>query len=215
MSAFCDRARLLGANAVRLSLYTGSKMRSDAPEPSGTCAYDVNLPFDKFIEHMERSAKHLGYSPRRFSAVVHRWLIDGENVECVDETGCGGGIRASAEIPLHVQDLPGSTIVCMYLRRRTPNAIGTCSWSESDAPDTRKVEKLLLRVNSHSTMVFESGVSMATGSVVRQIYITIHGIDKVQPKSHVEQDIERTVENTIQAVFMGMRLKRNPKANMI
>jgi hypothetical protein len=187
-------------------------MRSEAPEPPGTCAYNVNLPFEKFIEHMERSAKHLGYSPRRYSAVVYRWLIDGENVECVDESGGGGSVRVSAEIPLHVQDLPGSSIVCMYLRRSSPNAIGTCSWSYSDAPDARRVEKLLLRVNSHSTMVFESSVSIATGVVIRQIYMTINGIDKVQPKSHTEQDIERTVENTIQAVFMGMRLKRNPKS---
>jgi hypothetical protein len=122
-----------------------------------------------------------------------------------------GVVRAFGEIPLHVHDLPGSTIVCMYLRRRAPNVLGTFSWRESDILDVRNVEKLLLRVNSHSTMVFESSVSMATGSVIRQVYITINGIDRVQPGSHTEHDIERTVENTIQAVFMGMRLKRNPK----
>lgn len=215
MSAFCGRARCIGANAVRLSLYSGYRMGSEPPEPAGTCAYDVNMSFEKFTEHMERAAKHLGYSPRRFSATVHRSLLDGEMIECVEETGGGGVIRAFGEIPLHVQDLPGSTIVCMYLRRRAPNVLGTFSWRESDILDVRNVEKLLLRVNSHSTMVFESSVSVATGSVIRQVYITIYGIDRVQPGSHTEHDIERTVENTIQAVFMGMRLKRNPKSNVI
>jgi hypothetical protein len=221
MSAFCDKARELGANTVRLCLHSGV-MVSEPPEPRGTCAYDVNMSFERFIEHMERAAKHLGYSPRRFGAIIHRTLIDGEVIECEcmeDRSNGGGGgcgsLRAHAEIPLHVQDLPGSTIVCLYLRRRTPNVLGACSWRESDTPDTRKVERLLLRVNNHSTMVFESSVNMASGSVIRQIYITINGIDRVQPGSHAENDIERTVENTIQAVFMGMRLKRNPKANLM
>lgn len=208
MSAFCDRARSIGANSVRLNLFSGCRMGSEPPEPAGTCAYDVNMSFEKFTEHMERAAKHLGYSPRRFSATVHRSFIDGEMIECSLSEGV---VRAFGEIPLHVHDLPGSTIVCMYLRRRAPNVLGTFSWRESDILDVRNVEKLLLRVNSHSTMVFESSVSMATGSVIRQVYITINGIDRVQPGSHTEHDIERTVENTIQAVFMGMRLKRNPK----
>jgi hypothetical protein len=71
----------------------------------------------------------------------------------------------------------------------------------------------MLRVNPHTNIVFESAATCGRGNI-RQIYITISDVDRIAADAAMKRDVERTVDNTVQAVLMGACLKSAPKTPM-
>jgi hypothetical protein len=209
---------------------SSSFSRNGAPS---THAYDMDMPFDSFVDIMERAARHLAYSPRQRISSDYR-SRSGMVLEMSDygvHQGQGSEnakwhTRLWEDTHIKSEELTGSNTVCLYFRRFSP-PLQTFSWAKEDIVDVRNTDKLHLRVNPSSSLVFESSristmsessISTSTSGttcppsvqnrIVRMVYIVIRDIDKIDQKDR--RDVERTVENTVQAVMMGMRLKQRP-----
>lgn len=171
-------------------------------------AYDTNVPLETFRAALDRAAKHPGYSARtrQFKA----FHTDGGLVlEKQHESPPGAAVTVTRRRPLSWHELPGAPMFAvMYERTKLPFAAFSCE--ASARRDARCVRRLSLRVHRRADLVFETyvggGGGGGTDKVVRRIYLDINlqpdGLDADMP------DLRRTVENTVHAVVMGVRLRR-------
>jgi hypothetical protein len=230
-----DRAVRLGANHVRLCMFVSSSQYPGSCE-SEVSSYDLNTPFDDLAMVMERAAQHLAYSAKRVcvtsyvskSGMVaearHGSVVVASSIDDV-ETRHVSAIHAhtpahagAPEFRFHesrlegVEELPGANVVCLFMSRSTPPA-NRFSWALEDMVEVRECERVCLRVNAFSKLFFESArVSLWGGKgerTVRQVYLSVSDVDKIPNEQRAE--VNRTLENTVQAVMMGARLKRTPK----
>eukprot|EP00798_Chlamydomonas_sp_ICE-L_P017344 gene17344-23650_t len=214
-SSFVDDAIASGANHVRMCLFT----RRMAANASPVFSFHMDIPFERFVMHLDKAAQHLAYSQKAYSTIVYRSISkeSGAVLTMEEKTsssassrpdcsksggGGGGGARVNVDEVLGVQEVPGANVVFIMSRQSTPPALGLFSWCKDNVLDTRRVERLTLRVNSHANIVFESAASTCGGHCrgvnIRQIYITIRDIDRIAEDAELKRDVERTVDNTVQ-----------------
>lgn len=198
--SFVDRAKLCGANSVRMQFYL------HRCTSYSTNAYNVNIPFDEYIKIMERASRHLAYSPRQIYTTEYR-SKSGMVAEFKADTHRFG---VHQDTVLQVDEISGANVVCLFQHKVFSHTKNSFSWNHEDLLDVRYCDKLNLRVNPWTTLVFETVKSADTlNRTIYLVYIQLTNIDKI-PLSEVH-DVQRTVENTVQAVMMGSRLKQKPK----
>jgi hypothetical protein len=179
-----------------------------------TGAYDTNVPPETFRAALERAAKHPGYSARTMQFKAYHadgGLVLEKRHESQQPPGRGAAVAVTRRRPLSWHELPGAPMFAvMYERTKLPFAAFSCE--ASARRDARCVRRLSLRVHRRADLIFETyvGGSSSSSKVVRRIYLDINlqpdGLDADMP------DLRRTVENTVHAVVMGVRLKRRQVA---
>jgi hypothetical protein len=178
---------------------------------SNVAAYDVDIPFEQFIKHIRKASEHLAYYPRSSSLVEHRSMGTGSGNVCVAEMygpSDNNICRMYTEDVLGVEEVPGANLLFTYVRRTgTAQSANAISWCADDALGSRRIERLMLRVNANANIVFES--SCCRGHIMRHVYILLSDLDRVTDAS--KRDFERTLDNTVQAVLIGACLKMAPK----
>jgi hypothetical protein len=183
------------ANFAEVSLYT---------RRIGNGVYSVDVPRDLFTTIMERASRHAGYR------AAHRQLKSYHSRDLVLEK-CEGGqhedVRVVRKRVLSWHELPGAPLYAvMYERTRVPFSAFSCG---AELQDTRYVRRLSLRVHGRAKLVFDAYANPG-GKTVRRIYVEVsldpNGLSADMP------DLRRTVENTVQAVLMGVRPKHKPRS---
>eukprot|EP00798_Chlamydomonas_sp_ICE-L_P030988 gene30988-7096_t len=209
--SFVDDVVASGANHVRMCLFTRRMVANASP----VFSFHLDIPFERFVMHLDKAARHLAYSHKIYSTIVYRSISKEIGAVLTMETSasCKSGGRVKVDEVLGVHEVPGANVVSIMSRESTPPALGVLSWCKDDMLDARRVERLLLRVNPHTNIVFESAATCGRGNI-QQIYITISDIDRIASDAALKRDVERTVDNTVQAVLMGACLKSAPKTPM-
>ena len=167
----------------------------------GDGVYDTNLSKPVFYGAMERAAKHAGYIARhrRFKA----YYANDEVLELAKE-----GAKVSRRRLKAVLDLPGAPMfACLYERELTTFSTFCCGQRPHDV---RYVSKVSLRAHQRAKLVFET-YQNDVGNIVRRIYVELD----LDPKGLSDDmpTLRRTVENTVHAVFLGIRPKRRMPCN--
>ena len=193
---FLNRADSVRANFIQICMYTHC-----ASSESATC-YDLHLPFDAFVDVLERAARHLSYSPRSMDLTSYH-CKNGVVLECFSSNN---KTNIFSETLRSSEAIPGAKIVCNYMHHCSPSA-NTFSCAREDLVDVRTTSRLALRVNNNTNLLFDSYRNSAS-KTVRTVYLQIRDVDKL---SEERGDVARTVENTVQGVMMGMRLKQAPR----
>ena len=180
------------ANFAEVSLYT---------QRIGEGVYSINVSREDFSTVMERASRHAGYGP------AHSQLKSYHFRDLVLEKFEGEhNIRVTRKRMLAWHELPGAPLYAvMYERNKVPLSAFSCG---AEMHDTRYVRRLSLRIHGRAKLVFDAYVNPG-GKTVRRIYLEVslhpNGLTADMP------DLRRTVENTVQAVLMGVRPKRKPK----
>ena len=168
-------------------------------------AFDIDVPVEVFDAMMKRASDHVGYVPGNEEVYTAYHARD-------TVFQCNANNAASSKVVrqriLSWRQLPGASVLaCMYERRSIPFSEFSCSFD--CMTDVRNVRRLALRVNAHTRLVFEQYVDQSR-RIVRRVFVDI----SVSPKTMSDDDfatMQRTVQNTVQAVFMAVPLKHGPK----
>ena len=190
------------ANYAEVVLFTRRLEEEEEGCCSGAAAYVVDVPKTDFERMMERAARHAGYG------ASHRQFKSWHARDAVFENGGPKDVRVVRKRALSVHELPGAPMLaCVYEREVAPFS----TFDVSSTMDVRYVRRLELRVHRRARLVFETYTN-AGGARVRRVLMELALDDKGGGASLRADmaELRRTVENTVQGVLMGVRLKRAP-----
>jgi hypothetical protein len=206
---FVDQARGLNANMVEIVAVC------DCKETPNAAYYDTNLPLPVFRDMMEMAAQHIQYSMRHCEVVSYH-NVSGVVHQTISQVS---GACAAPNAPVttktthdrlvHVERLGASPVVCKYIASESV-PVGSFSCSNNDVMDVRRTRRLILKVNQWSRLIFESYTDVNM-TVVRSVCVRIDLSSPHTRSPDTRATIERTVQNTIQGVLLGSRLKTTPK----
>ena len=187
-------------NFVDISFFSG--WIEDQEE--GMAGATLDVPEPVFDAMLERAAKHRGYFGHQRDifetvtrdAVLHQW-------ESTNAQNPGPPLMNARVIAKQLHEsrpFDGTPLlVRTYQRSMHPFSAFPC-----DAPvhSKKKIRRLELRVHKDARLVFETLLSESKDvppRVVRRVRLEIE-----KKGSSVPHDLQRTIENTVQVVLMGM-----------
>lgn len=204
--------------------------------------YDVDVPEPLFRAMLERAARHRGYAPS--SQDLHAYTNDAARFELtIDPEGSAPPVgRVWRSTLLEEREIPGTPLVERVYSRTHPLPLYMFSCNGGAGTASTKARRLILRVHKRARLVFEvvtipagadadatidavagAGGAGAQGgrkheSIARRVRIEIECDRETGDGTSrsLDADTRRTVENTIQVVFLGQNPKRasflaNPK----
>lgn len=164
----------------------------------GDGVYDTALPRPVFDELMSRAAQHMGYSTGR--GLIKLRAYHYRDLVLEDEDGAQRVIQKRL---LSAQELPGAPVLaCAFDRQRLPFSAFPC---DSPLHDVRTVHRIALRIHARARLVFEHAVN-TEGVSSHRVFIDVQlprGDNRVCGAGELDE-LKRTVENTVQHVFMGL-----------
>ena len=147
-----------------------------------------------FSALLDRASKHMGYGPSH-----HRFRsFHAADIEMEQPASAEHRVRVRRKRLRSAFQLPGAP-VRVHVLEVVPLPFTAFDNSASALHDVREVERLALRMHRRARLIFERHVNRA-GMVVHRVFIDVDlggaGLEADMP------DLKRTVENTVQAIFV-------------
>lgn len=177
-----------GANLLELCVWT---------RQLGADAYDTDVPRAEFHALLQRAARHQGYTARQRTHVAY--VV--RDLALVEEDGAGRHQRLERRRLLDASEVPGAKVLAQTFERSAPPfAAFPCG---ARPHDMRRVTRLELRAHARARLVFEASRDRDRGALTRRVFLEVD----LDPRGLAADmaDLRRTVENTVQHVFMGLR----------
>ena len=185
------------ANFVDISFFNGWV---EDPE-EGIARASLDVPKDAFDAMLERAAKHRGYFGHQRDvyetvtrdAILHQWVVQPPIMNA----------RVITKQLVEAQPFDGTPLlVRTYQKSVHPFSAFPC-----DAPvhSNKRIRRLELRVHRDACLVFETMIASSSSTVVRRVRLEIEKKWRGSGGGGGScGDLQRTIENTIQVVLMGM-----------
>ena len=182
------------ANFVDISFFKGWV---EDPE-EGIARASLDVPKDVFDAMLERAAKHRGYFGHQRDvyetvtrdAILHQWVSEKHQPPIMNA-------RVVSKQLVEAQPFDGTPLlVRTYQKSVHPFSAFPC-----DAPvhSNKRIRRLELRVHRDACLVFETMIASSSSTVVRRVHL------EIEKKGRGScGDLQRTIENTIQVVLLGM-----------
>jgi hypothetical protein len=221
-------------NFVDVSVFEPQQQQQEPCGAAGRVrAFLLDVAPDRFGAMLDRAALHPGYSARSWTAHelrVRDMLLSYEceaaaagssstNAGACTNAGAGTKVRAHRAVLQDATVLPGtSLLVRRYHRAPLPFAAFP---HDRPADGKCRVRRLVLRIHRNARLVFEARKDDTLHGQTMRAHIeieldaattptTAHRTPLLQQQLQLQQqqhDLQRTVENTIQVVLMGMQPK--------
>lgn len=191
--------------------------------------FNTDVPKPVFDAAIARAAAHHGYGPSQCQYTAFHWRD-----RTLHDRG-GGRISVYAERVMSFDDLSSTRsascpiLVLAVRRTKLPLYAFPCDRTQVLDNSTR-IRELTLRVHKYARLVFEVGAASHhpnsennANNMIRGMYVQVdlqalradvhrgghhhHHNHNQNNNNKLIHDLERTVENTIQVIFMGARPK--------
>ena len=170
--------------------------------------FDINVPKACFDGMLERAAMHPGYSPRAWDS---RELRVRDMCLCVEAEGGGSAGWPRMRVTRCVlQDAALQAGSPLLVRRYHRSVLPLPEFPHDRPIDSAcRIRRLRLRIHRAASLVFESLACSDTQQQQQQQQqrrVRVE-IDLSACRESDAKDLQRTVENTVQVVLLGMRSK--------